>query len=94
MKSGGAESIHFEIWGGGVAPPAPLVPPPMSVVPDITVEVSDNITLSEGGFDLCNNAYNFTVVANTLTGPGQRSAVVTSPDREYLLSNSSTIHAW
>ena len=28
-----------------------------SVVLDITVEVSDNITLSEGGFDLCNNAY-------------------------------------
>ena len=51
-----------------------------SVVPDITVEVSDNITLREGGFNLCNNAYNFTVVANTLTGPGQRSAVVTSPD--------------
>ena len=51
-----------------------------SVVPDITVEVSDNITLSEGGFDLCNNVYNFTVVANTFAGPGQRSAVVTSPE--------------
>ena len=48
----------------------------ISVVPDITVEVSDNIIFSEGGFDLCNNVYNFTVVANTLTGPGQRSAVV------------------
>ena len=49
-----------------------------SVVPDITVEVSDNITFSEDGFDLCNNVYNFTVVANTLAGPGQRSAVVSA----------------
>ena len=57
-----------------------------SLVSDITVEVSDNITLSEGGFDLCNNAYNFTVVANTLTGPGQRSAVVTSPGVAHFIS--------
>ena len=57
-----------------------------SVLPDITVEVSDNITLSEGGFDLCNNAYNFTAVANTLAGPGQRSAVVTSPGVAHLIS--------
>ena len=55
-----------------------------SVVPDITV-ISDNITLSEGGFDLCNNAYNFTLVANTLAGPGQRSAVVTSHDVAHFL---------
>ena len=56
-----------------------------SAVPDITVEVSDNITLSEGGFDMCNNLYNFTVVANTLAGPGQRSAVV-SPEVTHFLS--------
>ena len=56
-----------------------------SVVPGITVEISDNVTLSEGGFNLCNNAYNFTVVANTLTGPGQRSAVV-SPGVTHFLS--------
>ena len=55
-----------------------------SVLPDITVEVSDNITLSVGGFDSCNNAYTFTVVANTFTGPGQRSAVV-SPEVTHLL---------
>ena len=55
------------------------------MVPDITVEVADNITLREGGFDLCNNVYNFTVVANTLAGPAQRSAVVTSPDVAHFL---------
>ena len=60
-----------------------------SVVPDITVEVSDNITLSEGGFNLCNNVYNFTVVANTLAGPGQRSAVV-SPEVNHFLSKFYT----
>ena len=54
-----------------------------SVVPDITVEISDNITFSEDGFDLCNNVYNFTVVANTLAGPG--SAAVTSPEVGHFL---------
>ena len=57
------------------------------VVSDITVEVSDNITLSEGGFDLCNNAYSFTVVANTFAGPGQRSVpVVPSPGMAHFIS--------
>ena len=58
-----------------------------SVVPDITVEVSDNITFSEDGFDLCNIVYNFTVVANTLAGPGLRSAVV-SPEVNHFLGKS------
>ena len=57
-----------------------------SVVSNITVEVSDNITLREGGFEFCNNVYNFTVVANTLAGPTQRSAVVTSPEVAHFLS--------
>ena len=30
--------------------------------------------------------YDFTVVANTLAGPGQRSAVVTSPETGHFLS--------
>ena len=56
-----------------------------SEFPDITLEVSDNITHIQSGFELCVYAYNFTVVANTLTGPGQ-SAVVTSPRPRHFLS--------
>ena len=52
-----------------------------SVLPDITVEVSERgepVTLiTESGFDLCSNTYTFTVVANTLTGPGDRSVAFT-----------------
>ena len=58
-----------------------------SVVPDITVAVTDTeapTSVTRSGFDFCNNTYTFTVVANTLTGPGQRSAVV-SPEVAHFL---------
>ena len=38
------------------------------VMRDITVEVTDTeatIALIENGFNLCNNTYSFTIVANT-----------------------------
>ena len=46
-----------------------------SVLTDI-IAVSDGgeaVTVTETGFDLCNDTYNFTVVANTLTYTGNRS---------------------
>ena len=58
-----------------------------TILPDITVEVTDTeapVTLTESGFDLCNNMYNFTVVANTFTGPGDRSAVSSPQQVDYL----------
>ena len=55
------------------------------MVPDITVPVinTEAPTLAvRSAFDFCNNTYNFTVVANTLTGAGESSmsVVVTRPD--------------
>lgn len=49
-----------------------------TALPDITVEVAsgDIKAFIAGGFDPCNNAYNFTVVAITLAGSGERSAVI------------------
>ena len=58
-----------------------------TVLPDITV-ASDGqgiVTLSESCFDLCDNVYNFTAVANTLTGPGDMSEVV-SPEVGHFIS--------
>ena len=52
-----------------------------SVLVDIIVGPPDNgdsITVTMGGFDVCNTTYTFTVVANTLNGPGERSSPVTS----------------
>ena len=51
------------------------------VLADITVEPpdsGDSVTVTMSGFDACNTAYTFTVVANTLNGPGERSSPVTS----------------
>ena len=63
-----------------------------SVLPDITV-ASDGqgiVTLSESGFDLCDNVYNFTAVANTLTGPGNMSEVA-SPEVGYFISKLAAL---
>ena len=52
-----------------------------SMLADITVEPpdsGDSIRVNMGGFDVCNIAYTFTVVANTLNGPGETSSPVTS----------------
>ena len=51
---------------------------------NITVEVDDTEHL-ETQFILCNNTYSFTIVANTLSGPGQRSEVV-NPNKVDFLS--------
>ena len=56
-----------------------------SVVPDITVPVTDTEapTLAvRSAFDFCNNTYTFTVMANTLivAGESSMSVVVTRPD--------------
>ena len=53
---------------------------------DITVEVTDTeatVVYMEAGFDSCNNTYNFTTVANTLTGPGERSGTVTPEEVDF-----------
>ena len=49
-----------------------------NVLPDITILVTDTVTTeptlaTRSDFDMCNNTYTFTVVANTLAGPGDRS---------------------
>ena len=56
---------------------------------DITVKVNDTeatIALIESGFNLCNNTYSFTIVANTLTDPGERirSEEVTPEEVDFL----------
>ena len=56
-----------------------------SVVPDIIVPVTNTeepTLAARNAFAFCNNTYTFTVVANTLTGPGgsSRSVVITRPE--------------
>ena len=54
------------------------------IMQNITVEVDDTnckatIKHLETGFTLCSHTYSFTIVANTVSGPGERSDIVT-PD--------------
>ena len=52
-----------------------------SVLAEIIVEPpdsGDSIRVTRSGFDVCNTTYTFTVVANTLNGPGETSSSVTS----------------
>ena len=52
-----------------------------NVLADIIVEPpdsGDSVRVSMSRFDVCNTAYNFTVVAITLNGPGETSSPVTS----------------
>ena len=68
-----------------------------SVVPDITVPVTDTeaTTLAaRSAFDFCNNTYTFTVVANTLTGPGEpsMSVMITIPEVVDFFSEFITIY--
>ena len=56
-----------------------------SVVPDIIVPVTNTeepTLAARNALAFCNNTYTFTVVANTLTGPGglSRSVGITRPD--------------
>ena len=67
-----------------------------SVLPDITVPVTNTdeepTLAARNAFAFCNNTYTFTVVANTLTGPGgsSRSVVITRPKRIDLFSEFTT----
>ena len=61
-----------------------------NVLPDITVEVTERgepVALTESGFDLCREVYTFTVVGNTLTGPGDRSM-------GYTLKHAESLGEW
>ena len=52
------------------------------IMQNITVEIDDTkatIEHLENGFIICSNIYSFTIVANTVSGPGERSDIVT-PD--------------
>ena len=54
---------------------------------DITVEVIDTeatVTRTESDFNLCNNTYNFTIVANTSSGPGGKSDVIIAEKVDFL----------
>ena len=49
------------------------------IMQSITVEADDTkaiIEHLENGFIICNNIYSFTIVANTVSGPGERSDIV------------------
>ena len=52
-----------------------------TVLADITVEVTRPLMVSvnSSGFNLCNTTYNFTVVAVTAAGPGERSTALQIP---------------
>ena len=58
-----------------------------SILTNITVEVNDteaSISLTESGLDLINDMYTFTVVANSLAGPGETSTASIDADSDYL----------
>ena len=65
------------------------------LMPDITVPVTNTeepTLAARNAFAFCNNTYTFTVVANTLTGPGgsSRSVVITRPKRTDFFSEFTT----
>ena len=65
-----------------------------SVLADITVEPpdsGDSIRVTMSGFDVCNTAYTFTVVANTLNGPGETSSSVAASKLQSMGSSSCII---
>jgi len=55
-----------------------------SLLSNISVAASESMPVNESGFDICNNNYSFSVVAETSSGPGERSATITPEAVDFL----------